>query len=42
MKDDQRNKPESKEHYTLCRCGESENKPFCDGTPRDINFADSK
>ena len=22
----------SKEHYTLCRCGGSKNKPFCDGT----------
>lgn len=22
----------SKEHYTLCRCGGSSNKPFCDGT----------
>ena len=21
----------SKEHYTLCRCGSSKNKPFCDG-----------
>ena len=21
----------SREHYTLCRCGASENKPFCDG-----------
>ena len=21
----------SKEHYTLCRCGASKNKPFCDG-----------
>jgi CDGSH-type Zn-finger protein len=20
----------SKEHYTLCRCGASNNKPFCD------------
>ena len=26
------NVPESKEHYTLCRCGGSKNKPFCDGT----------
>jgi len=23
--------PESKEHYTLCRCGHSKNKPFCNG-----------
>lgn len=30
----------SKEHYTLCRCGSSENKPFCDGTHRNINFND--
>jgi CDGSH-type Zn-finger protein len=30
----------SKEHYTLCRCGASENKPFCDGTHRTINYKD--
>ena len=30
----------SKEHYTLCRCGASENKPFCDGTHGIINFKD--
>lgn len=28
----------SMEHYTLCRCGASENKPFCDGAHRNINF----
>lgn len=30
----------SKEHYTLCRCGASENKPFCDGAHRKVNFQD--
>jgi CDGSH-type Zn-finger protein len=30
----------SKEHYTLCRCGASNNKPFCDGMHRVINFKD--
>lgn len=30
----------STEHYTLCRCGASENKPFCDGGHRNINFKD--
>ena len=32
----------SKEHYTLCRCGASNNKPFCDGMHRLINFKDDK
>jgi CDGSH-type Zn-finger protein len=30
----------SKEHYTLCRCGASNNKPFCDGTHLSIKFRD--
>lgn len=30
----------SKEHYTLCRCGASKNKPFCDGTHWSIGFTD--
>ncbi|MFO7266180.1 MAG: CDGSH iron-sulfur domain-containing protein [Bacillota bacterium] len=26
------------ETFSLCRCGQSENKPFCDGTHRKVNF----
>jgi CDGSH-type Zn-finger protein len=32
----------SKEHYTLCRCGVSSNKPFCDGMHKVINFKDDQ
>ncbi len=32
----------SREHYTLCRCGGSKNKPFCDGTHWTNNFHDDK
>ncbi|WP_225369814.1 CDGSH iron-sulfur domain-containing protein [Methanobrevibacter arboriphilus] len=31
-------KIDSSETYTLCRCGESKNKPFCDGSHLKINF----
>ena len=27
-----------KERYTICRCGASKNKPFCDGTHIKVNF----
>jgi glutamate synthase domain-containing protein 2/CDGSH-type Zn-finger protein len=37
-----KSQPESKEHYTLCRCGGSKNKPFCDGTHWYINFTDEE
>jgi CDGSH-type Zn-finger protein len=30
----------SKEHYTLCRCGASANKPFCDGSHWRVEFKD--
>ncbi|WP_340818198.1 CDGSH iron-sulfur domain-containing protein [Methanolobus sp. WCC4] len=33
-------KPETKDHYALCRCGASKNKPFCDGTHLDTEFRD--
>ena len=32
----------SSEHYALCRCGGSKNKPFCDGTHWHIGFSDDK
>jgi len=32
----------SREHYTLCRCGASRNKPFCDGSHANAGFDDSK
>ena len=30
----------SREHYTLCRCGASKNKPFCDGSHWATGFKD--
>ncbi|RMH22953.1 MAG: hypothetical protein D6696_02155 [Acidobacteria bacterium] len=30
----------SREHYTLCRCGGSKNKPFCDGSHWHNGFRD--
>jgi len=32
--------PESEEHYCLCRCGASKNKPFCSGEHWHIKFRD--
>jgi CDGSH-type Zn-finger protein len=31
-------KLETSENYALCRCGQSKNKPFCDGTHVQVNF----
>jgi len=32
------NKYQPQENYALCRCGQSKNKPFCDGTHVRVNF----
>jgi CDGSH-type Zn-finger protein len=30
--------PTGKETIALCRCGQSANKPFCDGKHKQVNF----
>ncbi|MGB8627716.1 MAG: CDGSH iron-sulfur domain-containing protein, partial [Candidatus Cybelea sp.] len=35
-----RNQGASLEHYALCRCGQSKNKPFCDGSHYYAKFDD--
>lgn len=35
-----RAKGASTEHFTLCRCGGSKNKPYCDGTHWHVGFTD--
>jgi CDGSH-type Zn-finger protein len=41
-KDEQRAQGSSREHYSLCRCGQSKNKPFCSGMHWYVNFHDEK
>lgn len=42
LEDDAGSVPQSPEHYVLCRCGESKNKPFCDGSHIEAGFSDPK
>jgi CDGSH-type Zn-finger protein/truncated hemoglobin YjbI len=39
-KDEPRNDGASREHYALCRCGHSQNKPFCSGMHWYVDFKD--
>jgi len=41
-RDEQRNAGASLEHYALCRCGHSQNKPFCSGMHWYVDFKDPK
>ncbi len=36
--DKEGNSYQTKKSFSLCRCGNSSNKPFCDGTHRKIGF----
>jgi CDGSH-type Zn-finger protein/truncated hemoglobin YjbI/ferredoxin len=38
--DERRNHGASREHYALCRCGHSQNKPFCSGMHWYVDFKD--
>ncbi|MBI3981329.1 MAG: CDGSH iron-sulfur domain-containing protein [Gemmatimonadetes bacterium] len=40
LKDHDGNVIETKDVFTLCRCGHSQTKPFCDGTHKIIGFVD--
>lgn len=37
---DGRELAEGKERFSLCRCGHSGRKPFCDGTHKTVGFQD--
>jgi CDGSH-type Zn-finger protein len=40
LQGEERNAGASREHYALCRCGHSKNKPFCDGSHWYAKFHD--
>ncbi len=42
LNDPEGDKPTSLEHYTLCRCGKSKNKPFCDGSHFHVEPAEQR
>lgn len=42
LRDEPMGEGASEEHYALCRCGGSKNKPFCDGTHWYIKFRDGE
>lgn len=40
FEDEEGNRPESPDHYALCRCGASKNMPFCSGQHWSAKFID--
>jgi CDGSH-type Zn-finger protein len=42
LEHEERNEGASLEHYALCRCGHSKNKPFCDGSHWYVHFQDEE